>query len=246
MPFQGEPHQVTTSGKKLDPNWYEVAEYTKAQNQPESKPNAALLATCLANADAGGLPAIYASPLQAKFLALQARALGAARFLELGTLGGYTSLWLTSLNPDLRVTTVEVDAHHAATARKSFAAAGKQIEERIELLEGAGLDVLPKVLAECQEGKREPFDLVFIDADKVNNWNYFDKAVQMTRKGGIVYVDNVVRGGKIVHPDYQDDQSVKGAREVIEKSGADSRVESTVIQLCDEKGFDGMVMAVVN
>lgn len=235
-----------SSGKKADPVWAQVTDYCQSHMHPPSKPNHGTITAALKASDEADLPPIFAAPAQAKFLALQAKAIRASRFLEVGALGGVTALWLLTLNPALRVTTVEVDPHHAATARKNFAAAGKDVEQRAELCEGAGLDVLPRLLEEVKAGKREPFDAVFIDADKQNNWAYFDMSVQMTRPGGIVIVDNVVRGGRIVDPRMKDDPGVKGATEVIEKAGADPRVESTVVQLCDEKGFDGMVLSVVN
>lgn len=153
---------------------------------------------------------------------------------------------MAALNPGLRVTTVEVDAKHAEVARKNFAAAG--VADRVEVIVGKGVDVLPVLLEEVLKGKREVFDFAFIDADKENNWTYFDLAVKAGRSGMGIVVDNVVRRGRIVSedPEVQAEEGVKGARKVIEGAGRDERVEAVVMQLVSEKSYDGFVFAVVN
>jgi len=226
------------------PTWSAIDAYAIPHTHPTSRPNAAPLQQALEASQAAGLPDISASPAQAKFLSLLCRAARVSRALEVGTLGGYTAIWLTTQNPGLRLTTVEVDAHHAAVARENMARAG--VTDRVEVLEGKGVEVLPRLRAEIDEGKRERFGLVFIDADKPNNWNYFDIAVGgLVGSGAIVCVDNVVRKGKLADADSTDPRVV-ASRELVEKAGRDPRVDSVVVQTVDEKGYDGCLWAVVN
>lgn len=190
-----------------------------------------------------GLPDIATSPTQGKFLSLLAYTSRASHILEIGTLGGVSSIWLASLNPSARITTVEYDSHHAKVARDNLERAG--VGNRVEVLEGAGLDVLPRLKAEIEAGKRAKFGFCFIDADKVNNWAYFNLAVEMCEKGSSIVVDNIVRMGMLVDDAYADSEGVRGAREVIEKAGKDKRVESVVLQICGEKSWDGFLLGVV-
>jgi len=171
--------------------------------------------------------------------------MNAQNILEVGTLAGYSTIFLANASRTTKVTTVEFLPDHAKVARENFEMAG--LSDRIELLDGSGMDILPLILKEVQEGKRPKFDFVFIDADKVHNWEYFNLAVEMSRPGACIIVDNVVRRGKLVDPDMiATDSYVMGSRRVIEKAGQDSRVDSAVIQTVSEKDYDGILLAVVN
>ncbi|MEC3956012.1 O-methyltransferase [Nocardia sp. CDC153] len=195
-------------------------------------------ATLDANA-AAGLPAIDVSPPQGKFLYLIATSARARRVLEIGTLGGYSTTWLArAVGKSGQVVTLEFEPKHAEVARENLDRAG--VGERVEIRVGAALDSLP-VLAE--EGP-EPFDLVFIDADKVNNSNYVRWALRLTRPGSVIIVDNVVRNGGIADADSRD-AAVRASREVIELIGAEPRLDGTVLQTVGSKGWDGFIYAVV-
>ncbi|MEC3918496.1 O-methyltransferase [Nocardia sp. CDC160] len=195
-------------------------------------------ATLEANA-AAGLPAIDVSPPQGKFLYLIAKSARARRVLEIGTLGGYSTAWLArAVGKSGQVVTLEFEPKHAQVARENLDRAG--VGERVEIRVGAALDSLP-VLAEEQP---EPFDLVFIDADKVNNANYVTWALRLTRPGSVIIVDNVVRKGGIADPD-SPDAAVRASREVIELIGAEPRLDGTVLQTVGGKGWDGFAYAVV-
>lgn len=219
--------------------------YTFPHSHPPTRPSHAVLAAAASSSSAAGLPNIALSPVLAKFLALSCRSAGVTHVLEVGTLGGYTAIFLASENPSLKVVTVEVDAHHAAVARKNILDAG--LEGRVEVIEGAGVDVLETLKGEVGRGEREVFGLVFIDADKENNWRYIDTVVGggMVKSKGVVVVDNVVRRGRVLE-EGSEDKGVVGAREVIERVGADERVDSVVVQSVGEKSHDGWLWAVVN
>lgn len=196
-------------------------------------------ATLKANADAG-LPAIDVSEAQGKFLSLLARSAGARRVLEIGTLGGFSTLWLArGVGPEGWVTTLEYEPRHAEVARANLDRAG--VGERVEIRVGAAIDSLP-VLAD--EGP-EPYDLVFIDADKVNNSNYVRWALRLSRPGATVVVDNVVRGGGLAD-DTAADPAVRASRELVELLAAEPRLDATVIQTVGAKGWDGFALAVVS
>jgi len=140
---------------------------------------------------------------------------------------------------------VEISPANAAVAKQNIASAG--LSDRIEVILGAGVDVLPQLKADVLAGKREKYGFVFIDADKQNNWNYFDVAADITVAKGVVVVDNVVRRGRVADGEAaKADDRIAGAREVIEKVGADGRVDSVVLQTVGEKGYDGWLWAVVN
>lgn len=176
---------------------------------------------------------------------LQARMLRAKNVLEVGTLGGYSTIWLASAWEGVRVMTVEIDEHHQRVALENLAYAG--LENRVEAILGPGVEVLPRLLEEVRAGRRERFDMVFIDADKVNNWGYFDLAVQMCRPGACVIVDNVVRRGFLADAEKaKTDVMVEGSRRVVENAGKDPRVDAVVIQLVGEKNYDGFLVATVN
>jgi len=197
------------------------------------------LGDALAASDAAGLPAIQVAPNQGRMLELLARAIGARRVLEIGTLGGYSTLWLArGLPPDGRVVTLELDAHHAEVARATFARAG--LADRIELREGAALDLLPRLVAEGAG----PFDLVFVDADKPNLPAYFTWALRLSRPGSLIVVDNVVREGEVVNASSQE-PGVIGVRRMNELVAAEPRVSGTAIQTVGSKGYDGFALILV-
>lgn len=186
---------------------------------------------------AAGLPDHQVSPSQGKLLQLLARLVGARRILEIGTLGGYSTIWMARALPhDGRLVTLEADPAHAAVARANLARAG--LDERVELREGPALDTLPR-LAEEDAG---PFDLVFVDADKPNNPDYLDWAVRLARPGSLIVLDNVVRGGEVTHAD-SDDPRVQGIRRMNERIAADPRLDATALQTVGRKGWDGFALA---
>jgi predicted O-methyltransferase YrrM len=200
--------------------------------------NDAALDHALAASRSEGLPAIAVAPNQGKLLNLLARSIGARRILEVGTLGGYSTIWLARALPDGgRLVSLEIDPHHAEVARKNLAFAG--LDEVAEVRTGAGIDLLPVLAAE--DGP--PLDFTFIDADKPSNPDYFRWALKMTRPGGIIVVDNVVRGGAVV--DENGDASVQGVRRLAELIHAEPRVDATALQTVGDKGYDGLLIALV-
>jgi predicted O-methyltransferase YrrM len=197
-------------------------------------PDDALDAARAASHD-GGLPDIAVSPPQGKLLSLLASAIGARRILEVGTLGGYSTIWLARAVPaDGAVVTLEYSPDHAAVARANIERAG--LADRVDVVEGAALDTLPTI------GDRGPFDLVFIDADKQNNPRYVEHALAMTRPGSLIVVDNVVRGGRVGDPD-DDSPDVVGTRACLALLGSHPRLDATAIQTVGGKGWDGFAIA---
>lgn len=195
----------------------------------------ALEAILAANA-AAGLQPIDVSPLQGKFLHLIARAIGARRVLEIGTLGGYSTLWLArAVGENGRVVTLELHARNAEVARANLDRAG--VGEQVEICVGVALDLLPVV-----EG---PFDLVFIDADKANQDAYLAWALKLARPGTVIIGDNVVRDGEVANPATRD-LNVRGVRRFIDLLAADTRLSATAIQTTGSKGWDGFAFAVVD
>jgi predicted O-methyltransferase YrrM len=193
---------------------------------------------------AAGLPQIQVSPAQGKFLHLLARVQGARTILEIGTLGGYSAIWLArALPPGGRLITLEADPHHAAIARANLARAG--LEDVVELRVGRALDTLP-LLAGLQEagGSRGPFDLIFIDADKPSNPEYFTWALKLSRRGSLIVIDNVIRDGAVINA-ASTDPDVQGVRRLNELLAAERRVSATTIQTVGSKGYDGFTMALV-
>ncbi len=188
---------------------------------------------------AAGLPPIDVSPPQGKFLYLITLSAGARRVLEIGTLGGYSTLWLArAVGPQGRVVTLEFDPHHAEVARANLDRKG--VGERVEIRVGAALDSLPDVA----QDHSEPFDVVFIDADKINNADYVAWALRLTRPGSVIVVDNVVRGGALVDGD-SEDPGVRGGRAGLRLLADEPRLEATVLQTVGGKGWDGFAYAVV-
>ena len=186
-----------------------------------------------------GLPPINVAPNQGKLLYLLARIMGAQRILEIGTLGGYSSIWLAqALPPTGSLITLEADPRHCQIARTNIDRAGLSVV--VEVREGYALDVLPKLAAEG----RGPFDLVFIDADKRNNPDYLRWALRLTRRGSPIIADNVVRNGAVVDAASRD-ADVQGIRRFYELLAAEPRVTSTAIQTVGIKGYDGLAIALV-
>ena len=188
-----------------------------------------------------GLPEIDISPMQGAFLAVMAQAVGARRILEIGTLAGYSTIWLArALAPGGRLVTIEADPRHAEVARANFARAG--LTHSIDLRVGAALDVLPGVVDHDLMNGGHAFDMVFIDADKENNAAYADWAATLLRPGGLMIVDNVVRDGHILH-EHSEDPKVIGTRSLFAAMRMDSRFESSALQTVGLKGWDGMLVA---
>jgi predicted O-methyltransferase YrrM len=193
-----------------------------------------VLTAALADSDAAGLPKIAVSPQQGKFLSLLAAAAGARRILEIGTLGGFSTIWLArGAGPDGHVTTLEYEPKHAEVARAKLDRAG--LSDRVEVLVGAALDSLPNVTG--------PFDLVFIDADKENNPSYLEWAVRLTHPGSMIVVDNVIREGAILSPG--DDPVLGGTRKVLELMGEHPQLDTAVLQVVGAKHWDGLAFALV-
>jgi predicted O-methyltransferase YrrM len=187
-----------------------------------------------ASAEAG-LPSIAVSPQQGKFLSLLAGALQARRILEIGTLGGFSTIWLArGAGPEGRVTTLEYEPKHAEVARGNLQNAG--VGDRVEVLVGAALDTLPTLTG--------PFDLVFIDADKENYVGYLDWAVKLTRPGSVIVVDNVIRDGQILAPE-PGDARVAATRKTLELMGEHPGLDTAVIQTVGAKHWDGFAFAAV-
>jgi predicted O-methyltransferase YrrM len=198
-----------------------------------------VLTRASAAAHAAGLPQIEVAPNQGKFLALLCALSRARRVLEFGTLGGYSTLWMArELGADGHVTTLELDARHAEVARANFAAAG--LADRIRLIEGPAADSVDALISSGEQ----PFDLVFIDADKPNNARYVEQAVQLTHPGSVIVVDNVIRQGEIVDA-ASSDERVQGSRAVLELLGRHDRLDATAVQTVGSKGWDGFAIAVV-
>lgn len=191
-------------------------------------------ATLAANAKAG-LPAHDVSATQGKLLALYIAMTRASRVLEIGTLGGYSTIWMARALPeDGKVVTIEANTHHAAVARSNIEYAG--LANRVDLHVGVALDVLPTL--------QGPFDLVFIDADKPNNPHYLEWALTLSRPGTVIVGDNVVRGGAVIEPE-STDANIRGVREFLRMIAAEPRLDATAIQTVGEKGWDGFALAVV-
>ncbi|MGW7349921.1 O-methyltransferase [Streptomyces sp. NPDC054784] len=186
---------------------------------------------------AAGLPEISVSPPQGKLLHLLALVQGARTVLEIGTLGGYSTIWLARALPaDGRLVTLEADPAHAEVARANLARAG--FDGRAEVRVGAALDTLPGLV----DDPAAPFDLVFIDADKPNNPSYLEWALRLTRPGSLVIGDNVVRDGAVADP-AATDPGTEGSRRLVELIGAHPRLSATAVQTVGSKGYDGFVLA---
>jgi predicted O-methyltransferase YrrM len=193
----------------------------------------------LAESERAGLRSINVTPGMGRLLMIFARMIGARNILEIGTLGGYSGIWMArALPPEGRLITLEADPDNAAVARSNIAHAG--LDKIIEVRVGKALDTLPALAAE----KPPPFDLVFIDADKQNNPGYFEWALELTRPGSLIIIDNVVRSGYVLD-DAETDRNILGVRRVTEMIAATPSVIATVVQTVGEKGHDGFLVALV-
>jgi len=197
------------------------------------------LDAALETSAAAGLPAINVSPTQGKLLYILARLLGARAILEIGTLGGYSAIWMArALKPGGRLITLEADQAHADLARANVARAG--LRDVVDVRVGKALESLPIVAADGTG----PFDLIFIDADKANTSAYFTWALKLARVGALIIVDNVVRKGAVADAATRD-PDVQGMRRFIEMAGAEPRVDATAIQTVGSKGYDGFSIVLV-
>jgi predicted O-methyltransferase YrrM len=217
-----------------DDKWIAVDRYiTELVVQPD-----AVLDAALKESIAAGLPEISVTPNQGKLLYLLARIRRASRVLEVGTLGGYSTIWLARALPSSGcLVTLESDPAHAAVARSNIARAG--LADIVDLRVGLALDTLPALAAEGQR-----FDLTFIDADKPNIPAYFDWALKLSNPAALIIVDNVVRDGAVIDAT-SEDASIRGVRRFNELLGADKRVSATTIQTVGSKGYDGLTIALV-
>ncbi len=198
-----------------------------------------VLDAALAASDAAGLPAISVSPNQGKLLNILARAVQARFVLEIGTLGGYSTIWLARALPkDGRLISLESNAKHAEVARTNVANAG--LSDIVEIRVGRALETLPQLAADG----RGPFDVTFIDADKQNNPEYFQWALTLARPGGLIIIDNVVRNGSVIDSASRD-PDVRGVRRLNELMAAEPRVAVTAMQTVGIKGYDGIAVALV-
>jgi predicted O-methyltransferase YrrM len=216
-----------------DDRWDAVDAYTTGLLQPTDPVLEAAIK------EAADLPNIAVSAAQGQFLHVLARAIHARRILEIGTLGGYSAIWLgRALPDDGNLISLELEEHHAEVARRNFARAG--LDGKIEVRVGPALESLARLRAD----RGEPFDLVFIDADKRNTPEYFSAAVDLSHTGSLIVVDNVVRQGKLIDTE-SEDPDAEGMRRLIEQMGSDRRVAPAVIQTVGVKGWDGFAFALV-
>ncbi|KAF0854748.1 MULTISPECIES: O-methyltransferase [Pantoea] len=211
--------------------WAQVDAWFSEKLAPEDSD----LKYALANNSAQGLPTHDVSSLQGKMLAIFMQMSRAVRVLEIGTLGGYSTIWMAkALPPHGSITTIEFNEHHAEVASQNINKAG--LAERVTLHRGVALEVLPTLDA--------PFDLIFIDADKVNNPHYLEWAIRLSKPGTVIVGDNTVRGGNVIESG-SEDPNVIGLRKFVEMLSEDERLEATAVQTVGEKGWDGFVLAIV-
>ena len=216
--------------------WNAVDDYIAEELLPDDP---ALEAALEANRN-NELPTIDVSPAQGKLLNLLIRMNKAKCILEIGTLGGYSTIWMARALPtDGKIVTLEIDPHHAKVARANIKRAG--LSKLVDLRVGPALDSLSKLSVEGGG----PFDLIFIDADKPNNPNYLSWAMKLSRPGTVIVCDNVIRDGDVIKKDSRD-ESVQGARAAFSFIGKDTRLESTAIQTVGAKGYDGFAIAIVS
>jgi predicted O-methyltransferase YrrM len=198
------------------------------------KPNP-LLSNALSNSTKNNLPAIQISPLAGQYLSLQLRLMNAKTVLEIGTLGGYSTIWFAQSMPGIHVTSIELNPHHHSVAHENT-----RDLENVELILGSALDVLPKLVS---EGRK--FDFVFLDASWDEQWQYFERAIELTRVGGAIFVDNVVR--TVI----EDLSEGKDEETLVERVGRDGRVDATLVTTVTsqksvvEDNIDGFLLAVV-
>ena len=213
--------------------WTDIDRYLTDHLLP---PDPALDAAVAASG-AAGLPAIQVAPNQGKLLCLLAQVQGARNILEIGTLGGYSTIWLArALSPEGRLITLEANPAHAEVARANLERAG--VADRVDVRVGRAQDLLPRLAADSAG----PFDFVFIDADKASIPEYFTWSLSHTRRGGLIIVDNVIRHGAIIEADSAD-PDVQGVRRFVEMLATEPRVSATAIQTVGSKGYDGFALA---
>ena len=217
----------------MESTWHAVDEYFEqklALNDPA-------LGAALADSQAEGLPAINVTPAAGKLLALLAQSINARRILEVGTLGGYSTIWMARALPaDGELVTLEISRHHAAVAQRNLDRA--RLADRVRIVVAPATDSLRQMISE----RVESFDLVFIDADKERNLEYFEAALALTHPGSLIIVDNVVRKGAVVEAD-SSDTMVQGVRRLVDRLVDERRVSATVIQTVGGKGYDGFLLA---
>ena len=222
--------------KKTNDQWVKVDKYLTdlfVASDPA-------LEAALRSSDAAGLPSIAVSPNQGKFLMLLAKVCGARTILEIGTLGGYSTIWLArALPPGGRLVTLEYSEKHAEVARKNIANAG--FSQSVEVRVGPALDSLPKLETEGFAGK---FDLIFIDADKPGYTDYLHWSLKLAHPGSLIIADNVVRDGEVANP-ASADANVQGIQKFNRALAAEPRVSASVIQTVGSKGYDGLAFALV-
>ena len=215
--------------------WTAVDKYIVSKLHPHDES----LDAAIRASDEAGLPPIQVSATQGKFLYILAKVHGSKRVLEVGTLGGYSTIWLAKALPDDgSLVTMELDEKHARVAKANLERAG--VADKVEVLVGNAMDLLP----ELEKRNQAPFDLSFIDADKPNIPAYFEFALRMSRPGSLILVDNVVREGAVIDEN-STDVSVQGVRKFNDMLAADSRVTATALQTVGGKGYDGLAIALV-
>ena len=219
----------------LQEQWAAVDRYLNETLLPADT----VLDSALAANAAAGLPKIDVAPNQGKFLHLLARLRGARRILEIGTLGGYSTIWLARALPaGGEMVTLEFEPKHAKVATANISRAG--LAQVVEIRVGAGLESLARLV---EEGV-EPFDMIFIDADKPNNPNYLEWAMKLSRVGTLIVLDNVIRDGEVADASSLDEKVI-GVRRCLDKMAAEPRLEATALQTVGSKGWDGFAMALV-
>jgi len=215
--------------------WTAVDTYFEKAFIPQDE----VLEAALTASDVADLPQINVAPNQGKLLMLLAKSMNAQHILEVGTLGGYSTIWLArALGPDGRIITLEMDPKHAEVAQNNIAHAG--FADQVDVRIGVAVETLQAMTTE----DLLPFDFVFIDADKENNTNYFNYALHMSRPGTVIIMDNVVRQGKVIDADHPDSR-VKGVRAFVERVANEPRVIATALQTVGDKGYDGFAMLLV-
>ena len=219
----------------MEPTWSAVDEYFVERLIHSDD----VLEAALADSATEGLPAISVTPTQGKFLALLVKLVNARRILEIGTLGGYSTIWMARAIPKSgRIISLEIDEHHAEVARMNIERAG--LARRVEIRVAPATESLGKLIAK----RMKPFDVVFIDADKERTLEYFEAALELSHPGTVIVVDNVVRKGEIVDT-ASSDKSVRGMQRFMDRLATESRVDATALQTVGSKGYDGFVLAVV-
>jgi predicted O-methyltransferase YrrM len=218
-----------------DELWKKVDTYIERQLVSQD----AALTAALSDSEAAGLPTIAVAPNQGKLLGLLVRALASRTVLEIGTLGGYSSIWLARALPaGGRLTTLELEPKHAEVARKNLTRAG--VIDRVDIRVGRAIDTLRQLESE----KLAPFDFIFIDADKESLPDYFVRALALARVGSVIVVDNVIRSGEVANPESKDPR-VQGVRRMNELIAKEPRVSATALQTVGIKGYDGLTFALV-